>query len=73
MRQKNAHGLWRVLIPEGHTQNGRAKLRGCSISDENHNYLGYAALQDLPKDIRRELQRELEANWLPPTYDPEAL
>jgi len=73
MRQLNAHGAMRILVPQGFTKKGRAVLRGAAISDENHNYLGWWDAADMNRETKRQLQRELDENWFPALYDREAL
>jgi len=71
MRQKNARGQERIITPAGYTKAGQPALRGANICDECHNFLGWWDAKDMPKDIRRQLQRELEANWFPHYNHPE--
>jgi len=71
MKQKNVHGQERLLIPQGYSKNGNPILRGAAISDENHKYLGFWDVRDMSKAVRRELQKELEANWYPHYHRPE--
>jgi len=73
MRQVNAHGEVRIVIPEGYSKNGQVHLRGAAISDESHNYLGWWPVAQMNRLTREELQKELEDKWFPKNYDPEAL
>lgn len=65
MIQKNAHGKIRILTPAGYERRREIFLRGATITDQQGNYLGWWSENDMNRDIREELKRELRANWQP--------
>lgn len=65
MMQENAHGQLRELIPDGHSLRNILVLAGAKIVDGDGNYLGYWQARDMAQATRRQLERELRANWHP--------
>lgn len=65
MRSLNARGQVRECIPEGRMVGRSLVLVGARILDAEANYLGFWYAENMPSGTRRELRKELAANWEP--------
>lgn len=61
------------LVPQGYTTGSKLVLAGAEIHELDGRYVGFWHARDIPREYKRELLRELAANWMPPNYDREAL
>lgn len=73
MRTLNAMKQVRELVPDGYSLGRETVLAGCKIFNEKGDYLGYWHRREMPNLVRRQLERELAANWYPANYDRDAL